>query len=265
MEASDILTQKPDKSCCRGRSQTVPQEMNEILDNYMRHDHKKTFVKQMFDDIHGKYDFLNTLLSFGQDRRWRKKAVKDIPSNGLTIDLCAGGGQLSRLLLSRRDFVGSVVLADITLCMLKHYRRILSPKFDGRYFPVVCDAEKLPFKDCIFDGAVSAFSLRNLSDLEAFSNEVRRALKEDGRVRLLEIGHPKGRLFSALFELYFYKISPLIADLFTSKKYAYRYLPNSLKTFPAQDEVIKILGKGWSYSSYQNILGGIAAIYKLQR
>jgi demethylmenaquinone methyltransferase/2-methoxy-6-polyprenyl-1,4-benzoquinol methylase len=230
---------------------------------YMHLEYKKKFVKQMFDDIHGNYDFLNTLLSFGQDRRWRKKAVKDIPSSALTIDLCAGGGQLAYMLLSRRDFAGSVILADIAPNMLKHSRRILSPKFDGRFFPVVCDVEKLPFRDCIFNGAISAFSLRNLSDLKAFSGEIHRLLNIDGKVRLLEIGHPKGWLLSAIFELYFYKISPFIADLFTSKKYAYRYLPNSLKAFPPQHEVVKILGKGWAHSSYQNILGGIAAIYSL--
>ena len=219
----------------------------------------------MFDDIHGKYDFLNTMLSFGEDRRWRKKAVKEIPTDGLIIDLCAGGGQLSKMLLSRKDFVGDVILADIAPNMLRHSRGILGPKFDKRYFPVVCDVENLPFKDNIFIGAISAFSLRNLSDLTAFSGEIRRVLKKDGEVRLLEIGHPHGKLFSALFELYFYHISPRIAEFFTSKKYAYRYLPNSLKAFPPQDDVIKILGNGWPHSSYKNILGGIAAIYRLHK
>jgi len=226
---------------------------------------KAKFVKEMFDDIHGQYDFLNTILSSGQDRRWRKLAVKEIPSHGIIIDLCAGGGEMAQAILARDSFSGTVAITDISKGMLSLTAKNLKPESQGRCFLVVCDAENLPFKNNVFSGAVSAFCLRNLTDLTKFTNEVYRCLNSGGVVRHLEIAHPPNSLLSMLFEFYFYHLSPLIARLFTSKTYAYKYLPNSLKIFPPQEKVKDTLGKGWSSVSYKNIMGGISAIYTLRK
>jgi demethylmenaquinone methyltransferase/2-methoxy-6-polyprenyl-1,4-benzoquinol methylase len=219
----------------------------------------------MFDDIHGRYDLLNTVLSFGQDRRWRKLTVLELPSSGIVIDLCSGGGELAMELFSRRDFQGEIVLADISTRMISLYRRVLGPKYEGRYFPVVCDVENLPFKDDIFNGAMSAFSLRNLTDLRRFTEEVRRVLRMSGVAHYLEIAHPRNKAWGALFKFYFYRLSPLLARLFTRKTYAYRYLPGSLRAFPMQDDIKQILGDGWQRCEYRNIMGGIAAVYILEK
>jgi demethylmenaquinone methyltransferase / 2-methoxy-6-polyprenyl-1,4-benzoquinol methylase len=226
---------------------------------------KQTFVTRMFDDISGKYDFLNTILSLGQDRRWRKKAVQDIPEEGIIIDLCAGGGEMALQILSRNSFTGEIIITDISRGMLSLIKRNIPMKFNSRYSAVVCDAEKLPFKDNIAAGAVSAFCLRNLSNLNAFTCEVKRVLKNGGLARHLEIAHPKRKLVSIFFEFYFYRLSPLISRIFTAKSYAYRYLPASLMDFPVQERVAAILGNGWSDVSYQNLMGGIAAIYSLKK
>jgi demethylmenaquinone methyltransferase/2-methoxy-6-polyprenyl-1,4-benzoquinol methylase len=219
----------------------------------------------MFDDIHARYDRLNSILSFGQDRRWRKTAVREIPSGGAVIDLCSGGGELALELFSRGEFNGDIILADISFQMMSLYKKILGVKYPGRYFPVLCDVEYLPFKDNVFDGAMSAFSLRNLNDLRQFSSEANRTVKPGGVARYLEIAHPENRFLRTLFELYFYRISPLAARLFTNKVYAYKYLPASLKAFPGQQNVIQILCEGWGHCEYKNILGGIAAVYKLSK
>lgn len=219
----------------------------------------------MFDDISGKYDFLNTILSLGQDNRWRKKAVAGISRNGIIIDLCAGGGEMARQILSDKNFNGELIITDISQGMLSLIKQNIPSEFNGRYHPVICDAEKLPFKNDIASGAVSAFCLRNLSDLDAFTDEVKRVLKSDGLARHLEIAHPNNKMLSVLFEFYFYKLSPLIARLFTLKSYAYRYLPASLKNFPPQKKVAEILGRGWTDTSYQNLMGGIAAIYSCKK
>jgi demethylmenaquinone methyltransferase/2-methoxy-6-polyprenyl-1,4-benzoquinol methylase len=226
---------------------------------------KKAFVTRMFDDISVKYDFLNTILSFGQDNRWRKKAVTGISNHGIIIDLCAGGGEMSRQILSDKNFTGDLIITDISRGMLSLIKQNIPSEFNGRYYPVICDAEKLPFKGDIATGAVSAFCLRNLSDLDAFTCEVRRVLKADGRARHLEIAHPNSKLLSIFFEFYFYKLSPLIASIFTLKSYAYRYLPASLKNFPPQNKVAEILGRDWTDTSYQNLIGGIAAIYSCKK
>jgi demethylmenaquinone methyltransferase / 2-methoxy-6-polyprenyl-1,4-benzoquinol methylase len=226
---------------------------------------KTKFVTEMFDDIHGKYDSLNTILSAGQDRRWRKQTVRDLPSDGVIIDLCAGGGEMAQAILSRKSFTGMVAVTDISKGMLSLTAQNMDSDFQARYFLVVCDAERLPFKDGIFSGATSAFCLRNLSDLSRFTAEVSRCLLPGGMARHLEIAHPPNKLLALLFEFYFYKLSPLIARLFTAKTYAYRYLPNSLRIFPPQEKVLEILGKGWKAADYKNIMGGISAVYTLKK
>ncbi len=231
----------------------------------MKGQEKKTFVRGMFDDIHDRYDFLNTVLSFGQDRRWRRRAVRGMPQDGPVIDLCAAGGEMALELFRRRQFGGEVVLADISRGMLSLSRKILEPRYEGRYSAVVCDAENLPFKAGVFSGAMSAFCLRNLSDLRLFTSETRRVLAYGACARHLEIAHPRNRFLSVLFKFYFYKFSPWVARLFTSKGYAYKYLPNSLKAFPPQKVVVRILGQGWDGASYENIMGGMAAIYELTK
>jgi demethylmenaquinone methyltransferase / 2-methoxy-6-polyprenyl-1,4-benzoquinol methylase len=224
---------------------------------------KTKFVSEMFDDIHDKYDFLNTILSAGQDRRWRKLAVRPLPNDGVIIDLCAGGGEMAQAILSRKSFAGIVAVTDISKGMLSLTAKNMSANFKNRFFVVVCDAEHLPFKNAAFSGATSAFCLRNLSDLSRFTDEVHRCLQADGMARHLEIAHPPNKLLSALFEFYFYSLSPMIAGLFTAKSYAYKYLPNSLKIFPTQDKVCETLGRGWKKASYKNIMGGISAVYTL--
>jgi demethylmenaquinone methyltransferase/2-methoxy-6-polyprenyl-1,4-benzoquinol methylase len=219
----------------------------------------------MFDDIHEHYDLLNSILSFGQDNRWRRKAVEDLPDDGTLIDLCSGGGELTRELLRRSAFSGHIILADIALSMIGLSKKILPLDFRDRIFPVVCDVENLPFKNGVFTSAMSAFSLRNLADLETFTAEVLRVLHPNGIARYLEIGHPRNLVIGALFRLYFYHISPFIAALFTRKTYAYRYLPASLKSFPRQWEVLSKLSRGWSRGDFIDIQGGIAAIYHLEK
>ncbi len=226
---------------------------------------KKRFIRRMFDDIHQRYDLINTVLSFGNDNRWRGRTVKDMPSGGLVIDLCGGGGQMAKQLFSMRDFVGQVVIVDLSPKMIAQTRRILHRRFGDRYAAIVCDVERLPFKAEVFDGAISGFSLRNLTDLLSFTKEVRRVMKKVGVARLLEIGHPKGKILGPLFRFYFYRLAPLVASMLTNKKYAYSYLPNSLKAFPPQEKTLQVLADGWDESSYGELSGGMAVIYRLAK
>lgn len=228
-------------------------------------DAKKSFIRRMFADIHKKYDLLNSILSFGQDRRWRRLAVRDVTGDGLTIDLCGAGGQMARELLLNKRFGGSVVIADFSREMLSHCPKTLTSRFIGRYHLVVCDVERLPFRDLSFTNAISAFGLRNLCNLSAFSREVHRVLSGGGQARFLEIGHPESFFISRIFNIYFYAVSPKLARLFTVTTYAYRYLPKSLKVFPPQPDVIGVLSDGWKNGYYRNILGGVAVVYRLEK
>lgn len=224
---------------------------------------KKLFINRMFDDISGKYDFLNRVISFGFDGYLRKATVVPHAKDKTVLDICSGTGDLSRMLLKQPDFNGSIILGDFSKGMIRLAKR----KFSGNdnVFFILCDAENLPFKDSSFNGIINGYALRNLTDIGAFASEINRTLTVDGQASIIDFAHPPGKIFARLFHLYFYKILPLISSLFTKKNYAYKYLPDSLKTFLKQDDVLKTLNQDKLFGHYENLLKGAVAIYRLRK
>ncbi|HXF48764.1 MAG TPA: ubiquinone/menaquinone biosynthesis methyltransferase [Verrucomicrobiae bacterium] len=226
---------------------------------------KKALVRQMFSDLAPDYDRLNRIISFNSDRRWRRRAVGPLFDCKTVVDLCAGTGDMALALLTNPEFEGMAVLSDFALPMLKLAKKKLE-RFQGRAFLVCADAEKLPFKAGVFDGATLGFSLRNLENLSVFAAEARRVLKTGGAGSFLEIAHPSNGVWGKLFYTYFYQLMPKMAGLFTRHRQAYRYLPESLKVFPRQSEVSALfLRESFSESRYENLWGGLAAIYKVRK
>jgi demethylmenaquinone methyltransferase/2-methoxy-6-polyprenyl-1,4-benzoquinol methylase len=226
---------------------------------------KKTYVRQMFSDLAPDYDRLNRIISFNSDRRWRRRAVRPLFDCKTVLDLCAGTGDMALALLVNPKFEGIVVLSDFALPMLKLARKKLG-RFQGRTFFICADAEKLPFKPEVFDGATLGFSLRNLENLGTFAGEVGRVMKGGGVGSFLEIAHPSNELWGKLFYAYFYQLMPKVAGVFTRHRQAYRYLPESLKVFPPQKEVAALFAReGFAESGYENLWGGLAAIYNVKK
>lgn len=220
----------------------------------------------MFDDIYQKYDLLNTVLSFGRDQVWRRRTIEGLPKGGLIADLCGGGGQLAGEILKQKDFDGYVLILDISLKMIRSSKRNKKSENFDKVLKVVCDVENLPFKENVFDGAVSGFGLRNLSDLDRFSKEIYRSLKSGACANMLELGHPNNRFLGTLYRFYFYRLTPLIARIFGAKIYAYKYLPASLKSFPSQRQIMAELSSGgWGEYSTVEMMGGISVIYRLKK
>ncbi len=226
---------------------------------------KKAYVRQMFSELAPDYDRLNRIISFNSDRRWRCKAVGALVDCKTVLDLCAGTGDMALALFADPGFRGGVVLSDFALPMLKLARQKLG-KFQDRVFLVCADAEKLPFKPDVFDGATLGFSLRNLENLSVFAGEVRRVMQAGGMGSFLEIAHPSNGLWGKLFYTYFYQLMPQIAGVFTRHRQAYRYLPESLKVFPPQGEIAALFAReGFAGSRYENLWGGLAAIYNVRK
>ena len=226
---------------------------------------KKAHVRQMFSELAPDYDRLNRIISFNSDRRWRRKAAVPLSGCRMVLDLCAGTGDMTLALLAEGQFTGTVVLSDFALPMLRLAREKLI-SFPGRVLVVCADAEKLPFKQEIFDGTTLGFSLRNLENLDGFAREAKRVLRPGGLGVFLEIGHPSNGLWGKLFYTYFYRLMPGLAGLFTRHRQAYRYLPESLKIFPPQREVAALFKReGFSDSEFQNLWGGLAALYNVRR
>ncbi|MGH8005334.1 MAG: ubiquinone/menaquinone biosynthesis methyltransferase, partial [Limisphaerales bacterium] len=203
---------------------------------------KKAYVRQMFSELAPDYDRMNRIISFNSDGHWRRRAVGSLLDCQTVLDLCAGTGDMALALFSNPNFQGIVVLSDFALPMLKLARQKLT-KFQGRAFLICADAEKLPFKPEVFDGATLGFSLRNLENLRAFAGEARRVMKAGGSGSFLEIAHPSNGLWGKLFYAYFYQLMPKMAGIFTRHRQAYRYLPESLKIFPPQPEVAALFAR----------------------
>ena len=230
---------------------------------------KKVYIRRMFDDISGQYDLLNRIISFGLDGVCRKRAVTPHRGDKLVLDICSGTGDMSVELLRMHGFRGVIVMADFSTGMHKLARRKIDQSKNAdiseRVLQVYCDADNMPFKSGSFEGVINGYSLRNLGNLHDFGREIGRVLKAGGRASLVDVSHPPNRVFAALFHFYFYQLIPLIARFFTRKKYAYRYLPVSLRTFYKQDDALEKLRADGLRGRYKDLLFGAVAVYDLEK
>jgi demethylmenaquinone methyltransferase/2-methoxy-6-polyprenyl-1,4-benzoquinol methylase len=220
-------------------------------------------VQEMFAAIAHRYDFLNHFLSASIDRRWRRLAVHKIQELTATspprlcLDVCSGTGDLALAL--QRDLGCDVVASDFCHPMLKR----ASTKFVGRRVQnVEGDALSLPFADDSFDALTIAFGLRNLENPVHGLGEMRRVLRPRGAIVILEFSKPVVPVFKHLFNFYFRHILPRLGRLISGDDAAYQYLPDSVRKFPAQDELLELLrSAGFKDPAYRNLSGGIAALH----
>ncbi len=213
-------------------------------------------VERMFDRAARRYDLLNRLLTFGLDRRWRRRSVRllALPPASLVADLACGTG----------DFCGELetaghraVGADFSAGMLRHA---------STSAPLVrADVLRLPLADGSVDGAVCGFALRNLADLEAFYAEAARALRPGGRIALLEVAEPTRPALRWGHRLYFGRIVPIVGGLLSDRA-AYRYLPESVRFLPAPQALAEQLrAAGFSDTQHHLLSAGIAQLFTATR
>jgi len=221
-------------------------------------------IAGMFDSIAGRYDFLNHLLSLGIDRRWRRSAIRMAgklvkPSSVLDVATGTADFAIDALRLNPARVIG----LDISVRMLELGReKIRRMKMDDRIELVRGDSLSLPFADDSFDLVMSAFGVRNFSDLFRGISEMTRVTARNGIVLILEFSRPGNRLFRWLFEFYFFRILPGVGRLVSGHKSAYKYLPVSVESFPGRDEFAALLIRaGLSDVKYRDLSGGIAVIY----
>jgi demethylmenaquinone methyltransferase/2-methoxy-6-polyprenyl-1,4-benzoquinol methylase len=224
-------------------------------------------VQQMFAEIAPRYDFLNHFLSISIDRRWRKVAVATAggflegKSNPVCLDLCSGTGDLAIEL--NRGLNVPVVASDFCHPMLiRGLEKVRKARQDA-FIPVIeADSLVLPFANESFDVATVAFGLRNLEDAEEGLAEMKRVLKKGGAAIVLEFSRPVVPVFRQLFEFYFHHILPHLGALISGQNSAYRYLPTSVRRFPAQKELAVMMESvGFKDVGYRNLSGGIAALH----
>lgn len=225
---------------------------------------RKVMVESMFDSIAWRYDFLNHFLSFGIDRIWRRRAVRIISrhyQNPVILDVATGTGDLAITAMKINPL--KITGIDISQNMLgigkeKIRKKGYSDKIELRSG----DSENIPFGDNLFDVAMVAFGVRNFADPLKGLREMRRVLRDNGMILVLEFSKPSGFLFRKIYYFYFRNILPFVGKLFSKDKAAYSYLPDSVYKFPDNEAFLQLLtDAGFSGARQVKLTGGVASIY----
>ena len=212
-------------------------------------------VQRMFDRIAPVYDLMNRVMTMGLDQRWRRKTVRAVVEPGdRVLDAACGTGDLAIIAAK----AGGVVTGlDFSERMLERARR-KAPELEW----VRGDLLALPFEDESFDSATVGFGVRNVADLAAGIEELRRVLRPGGRLAILEITQPRGPL-RIFYSLWFDRIVPLLGKILPGGE-AYTYLPASVRRFPGPDDLAAQL-TGFRDVQYRLFAGGIVALHTAVR
>jgi demethylmenaquinone methyltransferase/2-methoxy-6-polyprenyl-1,4-benzoquinol methylase len=221
-------------------------------------------IQQMFGAIAPRYDFLNRLLSFGIDRRWRTKAVRLLKyrEGSRILDVATGTGDVALEIALRTP--GSVKITGADFCreMIElGVVKVAASPFAGRIDLKVAPCEDLPFANDTFDSITIAFGIRNVVDRKLGLAEMWRVLRPGGRMIILEFSTPRSLLFRQLYYFYFRRLLPVVGGLF-SRYNAYKYLPDSVLEFPSQEEFSRMIAEaGFRNIHLHELTFGIATIY----
>jgi len=224
---------------------------------------KKEEVAEMFNNISGKYDFLNHFLSLGIDKIWRRKAVKMLEAikPERILDLATGTGDfaIESLKLAPKEIVGM----DISEGMLEVGRRKMKKKgVDNIISMRLGDSEALPFEDGYFDAFTVGFGVRNYEHLEKGLSEMLRVLRPEGKGIILEFSKPKKFPVKQYYAFHSKYIIPFFGKRISKDDKAYAYLPESVAAFPEGKDFEDILKKvGYRDVQSKRVGGGIATIY----
>lgn len=224
---------------------------------------KKEQVADMFNNIAGKYDFLNHFLSLGIDKGWRKKAIAEIAKvqPKTILDVATGTGDLA--IAASKLNPEKIVGIDIAAQMLDVGRQKLKEKGLSELISMqVGDSEALPFADNSFDAITCAYGVRNFEHLEAGLKEMRRVLRPGGKLAILEFSHPKKFPVKQGYQFYFKYILPTLGKLVSRHSTAYSYLPESVMAFPEGQRFCDILQEcGFQGPKARPLTFGITTLY----
>ena len=226
---------------------------------------KTGLVREVFDSVAGKYDLMNDMMSLGVHRAWKRDFVANsgVRLGHQVLDLAGGTGDIAALLSKRVGKKGHVVLSDINEAMLEAGRQKLEDRgISGNVSYSLANAESLPFGNSEFDAVTIAFGLRNVTDKDAALGEMYRVLRPGGKVLILEFSEVQPELLKKVYDGYSFSILPVLGKLIAGDEDSYRYLAESIRQHPPQEELAEMMREaGFSNVRYRNLTGGIVAIH----
>ncbi len=225
-------------------------------------DEKQGRVDDVFRSVAKRYDLMNDLMSGGLHRVWKAYTVMvaNLKEGDQVLDIAGGTGDLALAFSKKVGASGTVVHTDINEAMLSTGRNRLLDK--GVVLPtLVCDAEKLPFPDERFDLVSVAFGLRNMTHKDVALREMCRVLKPGGRLLVLEFSKVAKPL-EKVYDWYSFGVLPRLGRLVAGDADSYRYLAESIRMHPGQEELKKIMKRsGFGHVDFHNMTGGMVALH----
>ena len=226
---------------------------------------KKKLVGEVFSSVARQYDLMNDLMSLGIHRVWKRYFVgtSGVKRGDRVLDLAGGTGDIAALLHERVGETGSIVLGDINAQMLGVGRDRLTDRGLVRGLEYVqLNAEALPFPDRSFDLVTIAFGLRNVTDKQKALGEMHRVLKIGGRALVLEFSQVKPEWFRPVYDFHSFQVLPRLGRLFAGDADSYRYLAESIRKHPPQEELQAMMqAAGFDRCDHRNLSAGICAIH----
>lgn len=226
-------------------------------------DKKSNLVADVFHSVASKYDIMNDVMSFGLHRIWKQFTfyTSEVKKGNKVLDIAGGTGDITKGFKNIVGETGEVWHTDINSSMLKTGRdRLLD---EGILTPqCLCDAEKLPFPNNYFDAVCVSFGLRNMTHKDEALKEMYRVLKPGGVLMVLEFSKIH-KPFEKLYDLYSFKLLPMMGKLIANDSDSYQYLAESIRMHPDQETLKQMIyDAGFSTVKYHNLTFGVTALHK---
>tara|TARA_Y100000741_G_scaffold140456_1_gene106039 strand:+ start:84 stop:818 length:735 start_codon:yes stop_codon:yes gene_type:complete len=226
---------------------------------------KAEHVGDVFHSVAEEYDLMNDAMSFGMHRLWKKMLIElsELSEGSIALDIASGTADIPRLINKKFKSV-SMHVTDINASMLALGKdRAINENFFHNCSFALASGENLPYQDQTFDLVTIGFGLRNFTNKQKGLREMRRVLKPDGVLLILEFSKPTNSFFSKIYDWYSFNVIPKLGSLLANDSESYQYLAESIRMHPDQ-ETLKdmVLDAGFDECKFYNLVNGVVAIHK---
>ena len=226
---------------------------------------KAEHVGDVFHSVAEEYDLMNDVMSFGLHRLWKKILIElaELNENSVVLDIASGTADMPKL-INEEFKSASIHVTDINASMLVRGRqRSLNENFFHNCAFTLASGEELPYQDNSFDLVTVGFGIRNFTDKLSGLKEMKRVLRPNGTLLILEFSKPTNSFFSKIYDWYSFKVIPKLGSFFANDSESYQYLAESIRMHPNQEELRNmILDAGFEKCKFYNLQNGIVAIHQ---